>query len=372
MGLPSDITGDLRDALSRCRVVTVLAGNHTTKPINLTSNQILYLANGSVLSASPNFNDFPLIEPLPTFGRSRDGLSVPPYTFLRYQPFVFAYRQTNVTITGAGIIDGQGSAWWHATFHYGRPGLVEFLNCKGVTVEGVTLQNSPFWTLHLAISQDIVVRYLTINNPRNIGNTDGIDPDSASNVLIHDCDITCGDDGIAIKSGWDYPGVTQALPSMNITIRNMNFHTLNGIAIGSEMSGGVVGVIVSNVTIDSHGPALYIKTGPSRGGYVEGIMYDGVTITAATQGIAVARSYGDPNPSNPHGWAPPASQVHDLTYLHVNGSLGDGTAGVLLGASDAKLYNVVMDDVTMMAINGWLCIDIEGSATKVSPPGCLP
>ena len=191
-------------------------------------------------------------------------------------------------------------------------------------------------------------------------------------MLIHDCDITCGDDGIAIKSGWDYPGVTQAIPSMNITIRNMNFHTHNGIAIGSEMSGGVVGVIVSNVTIDSHGQALYIKTGPSRGGYVEGIMYNGVTITAATQGIAVARSYGDPNPSNPQGWAPPASQVHDLAYLHVNGSLGDGTAGVLLGASDAKLYNVVMDDVTMMAKNGWLCIDIEGSATKVSPPGCLP
>ena len=165
---PADVTDDLRAALLRCPVVRVKAGRHVTKPFNMTSNQVLYLELGSVLYGSTNFSDYPIIEPLPTFGRSRDTRSVPSETPMRYQPLVFAYKQTNVTVSGQGVIDGQGSVWWNATFHYGRPGLVEFLMCQKVTVETVTLRNSPFWTLHLAISDTIVFAASPLKTPRTL------------------------------------------------------------------------------------------------------------------------------------------------------------------------------------------------------------
>ena len=371
--LLSDITNELRSAVSRCPVVVVRPGNHITKPFNLTSNQILFLEYGSVLFGSTNFSDYPIIEPLSTYGRSRDTQSKPPETLLRYQPLVLAYQQANVTISGPGVIDGQGSAWWPpVTFHYGRPGLVEFFKCRNVTVEGVTLRNSPFWTVHLALSDNVIVRGITVENPTTVRNTDGIDPDSSSNVDISDCTITCGDDGIAIKSGWDYPGVMAGIPSTNITIRNMVFHSENGISIGSEMSGGVSNVYVSNVTIATQGSALYIKTGPTRGGYVQNITYDGVSITTSNAAVMINRSYSEANPSNPLDWKPMPSMVHDVTYRNIAAS-GTAFAGDLVGTADALFYNVVMENVAIDSVEGWgRCEYVKGSATNVFPmPPCL-
>ena len=101
-------------------------------------------------------------------------------------------------------------------------------------------------------------------------NTDGWDPDSSTNVVIEDSTYTGGDDCVAIKSGWDCYGIDYGKPSKNIVIRNLTCHgRYAGIAIGSEMSGGVENVLVEQIHFTLANGAAHIKTGITRGGYVK-------------------------------------------------------------------------------------------------------
>ena len=143
---------------------------------------------------------------------------------------------------------------------------------SNIEVSHLTIQNTPFWTVHPVYVTGFHAHHLWIFNPSSVSNTDGIDPDSTRNVLIHDCYIVTGDDGIAIKSGWDEYGYQYGRPSENITIRNCNISTpCAALAIGSEMSGGVSGVHVSNCHLWDSTAGVHIKSGPGRGGYVRNI-----------------------------------------------------------------------------------------------------
>ena len=134
----------------------------------------------------------------------------------RYGAVVGAVRATNVSITGGGVIDGQGSYFWAlvdanhktpGTLKCSRPHLIEFENSTDISVTGLTLQNSPFWTTHFIYSHRIRASELTILAPATRGNTDGINPDSSTDVTIENCFISNGDDGIAIKSGLNAAGI---------------------------------------------------------------------------------------------------------------------------------------------------------------------
>ena len=112
----------------------------------------------------------------------------------------------------------------------------------------------------------VVVRYAP--------STDGVDPDSCNDVEITDCYFSLGDDGIAIKSGLNQYGRDFNRPSKDIFIRNITIHpefdngSTNGISIGSEMSGGVSNITVTDVTITGVAFGLYIKSMDGRGGYL--------------------------------------------------------------------------------------------------------
>ena len=113
------------------------------------------------------------------------------------------------------------------------PSLIEVMNCEQLRITNLTLRNSPFWTIHPVYCDDVVVADVNIFAPLDSPNTDGIDPDSCSNVLIERCYVESGDDGIAIKSGWDCFGQAVNRPTVNITIRDF---TRKGIkAAGEEM-----------------------------------------------------------------------------------------------------------------------------------------
>jgi polygalacturonase len=124
-----------------------------------------------------NGTQWPFIEPLPTYGDSRDG------HYYQYQPFLYITNVGNFRITGAGIVDGYGQPWWdlvsskNESLHAGRPNLVQIINSSDIGIDSVTFQNSPFWTIHPVLSQSVHIHHVTIKAPLYAPNVDGIDPE---------------------------------------------------------------------------------------------------------------------------------------------------------------------------------------------------
>jgi hypothetical protein len=143
-------------------------------------------------------------------------------------------------------------------------------------IEGITIINSPFWTVNPEFCENVTITGVTINNPPS-PNTDGINPESCKYVHISDCHISVGDDCITIKSGKDIPGRTKAAPAENYTITNCTMLSGHGgVVIGSEMSGGVKNIVISNCIFDGTDRGIRIKTTRGRGGVVEDIRVDNI------------------------------------------------------------------------------------------------
>ncbi len=158
-----------------------------------------------------------------------------------------------------------------------RPCAIELNDCQQVRIEGITLTNSPFWCIHPLYCRDVVIRGVTIDS--NFPNNDGCDPESCTNVLIEDCTFRTGDDAVAIKSGRDADGRRVGRPSEHITIRHCRFYSkCNGLCIGSEMSGGVRHVRMSDIEIGDVKNALLFKSNLDRGGYIEHVTVDSIRI----------------------------------------------------------------------------------------------
>ena len=151
-----------------------------------------------------------------------------------------------------------------------RPQFIQFNRCRNVLIENVRIRNSPFWTIHLFLSESIVVRGIDIRAHGH--NNDGIDPEMTRNLLVENCRFDQGDDAIAIKSGSNHDGWRLDTPSENIVIRNCDViegHQL--VAIGSELSGGIRNVYVHDCKFaPGYKPfnLLFIKTNIRRGGFV--------------------------------------------------------------------------------------------------------
>ncbi|KAJ8492899.1 hypothetical protein OPV22_014620 [Ensete ventricosum] len=178
----------------------VPAGRWLTGPFNLTSSFTLFLHRDAVILATQDIKEWPIIDPLPSYGRGRDGPGG------RYSSLIGGSNLTDVIIAGDnGTIDGQGALWW-SQFHsnklkYTRGYLIELMHSNQIFISNLTLLNSPAWNIHPVYSSNIVVSGITILAPVHSPNTDGINPDSCSNVRIEDCYIVSGDDCVAIKSG---------------------------------------------------------------------------------------------------------------------------------------------------------------------------
>jgi polygalacturonase len=205
---------------------------------------------------------------------------------------VFAANAQFVTVTGRGVIDGNGAHFWaeakeHArlykedyTKHLPRPRAVQFVLCDNVRVSGVTIRNSAMWTVHPVCCNNVTVDGITINNPANSPNTDGINPESCSNVRISNCHIDVGDDCVTIKAGTELDDFQRHRPCENITVTNctmINGH--GGVVIGSEMSGGVRNVVISNCIFNGTDRGIRIKSRRKRGGIVEDIRVNNIIMT---------------------------------------------------------------------------------------------
>lgn len=275
------------------------AGKYLTGPIHLKSNITILIDAGAELHFSDDFNDY-----LPMVESRYEGVDVKSFS-----PLFYAYKADNITIRGRGKINGHGKKWWDFVEGYKetqprsiwqktfdslnreillpddprqmkrgflRPPFIQPMYCTNVLIEGITIVNSPFWTVNPEFCENVTITGVTILNPPS-PNTDGINPESCRYVHISNCHISVGDDCITIKSGKDIPGRTKARPAENYTITNCTMLSGHGgVVIGSEMSGGVKKIVISNCVFDGTDRGIRIKTTRGRGGVVEDIRVDNI------------------------------------------------------------------------------------------------
>ena len=301
-----------------------------TGPIELKDNIELHLDENAIIIFSNNTADYPIRKV--TF----EGLDT-----WRCQSPLSAVGVKNVAITGKGIIDGNGDAWravkqdkiapsawkrivksggllsddkktWFPSESYKfgattgsdqnvstwattkedfermhdflRPVLIQLHYCENVLLEGVTVQNSPCWNIHPAMCTNIIVDGIIVRCPEYAQNGDGIDFESCKNIVMINSKLDVGDDGICIKSGKDEDGRRRGIPCENIIVDNCTvFHGHGGFVVGSEMSGGVKNVKVSNCRFTGTDVGLRFKSTRGRGGVVENIFIDHISMTDIAQ-----------------------------------------------------------------------------------------
>jgi len=276
-------------------------GKYLTGPIHLKSNITIFIDAGAELHFSSNFDDY-----LPMVESRYEGVDV-----TSFSPLFYANQVENISIIGRGLIEGHGKKWWDFVEGYKegqvrskwqlefdrqnknillpddprqmkrgflRPPFIQFMHCKNILIQGITIRNSPFWTINPQFCDNLTVHAVTIiNPPRNAPNTDGINPESCTNVRISDCHISVGDDCITIKSGKDSPGRTKNRPAENYTITNCTMLAGHGgVVIGSEMSAGVRNIAISNCIFDGTDRGIRIKSARGWGGVVEDIRVSNV------------------------------------------------------------------------------------------------
>jgi len=265
---------DIIDAKARAGggTVRVTAGRHVTGALLLRDDITLELEAGAVLVGSEDPADYPLIEAR-WEGRHQT----------THAPLVGGTGLRNVAITGRGTIDGRGAPWWkryrEKSLDHPRPRLISIAESSNVLVEGVTLVNSPAWTINPVRCENVTVQKVTIVNPADSPNTDGINPDSCRYVHISDCHIDVGDDCITLKSGIETEAADKRGPTENVTIANCTMaHGHGGVVLGSEMSGDVRNVVISNCVFIGTDRGIRIKTRRGRGGVVEDVRVSNIVM----------------------------------------------------------------------------------------------
>lgn len=356
--------------------VVIPQGTWKTGAIRMKSHVNLVIEKGATLFFEFDRSLYPLVE------TRWEGLDC-----INYSPLIYAYKETDIAITGEGTIDGNGSddTWWLMSGKtpkskdivveekqqnpggradllkmaengvpiekriFGpkkglRPQMVNFNQCDGILIEGVTMVRSPFWVMHPLLSKNITVRNVTVHNDGPNG--DGCDPESCENVLIENCVFDTGDDCIAIKSGRNEDGREGGKgryvgrPSKNIIVRNCVMKDGHGgVVIGSEISGGCNNVFVENCKMDSPNldRILRIKTNSCRGGVIENIYMCNVEVGQCAEAVLKINLDYEPKEIGRRGFYPTVRNV----YME-NVTCQKSKYGIMVVAFDSltNVYNI--------------------------------
>jgi len=318
-------------------VVNVPAGKFLTGPFRLASSINLHLAKDAVILIDDNFEKYPV-------------------TGGRYQDCIWVQGGHDIAITGEGMIDGQGDAWWKEFRAKGgsmthRPYMVRLQDCSRVLVEGVILTNAPMFHLVPDNCTDVTIKGITIKSPANAPNTDGVDP-SGWNYLISGCTIDCGDDNIAIK-----PKEARKPGNKNYTITNCTFVHGHGMSIGSGTNGGIEDLTVRDCTFDSTDSGIRIKTLRGRGGVLQNLVYENLTMTRVKNPIYIIDYYPERNaPKDPA--TEKAQEMTGRTPINKNITIRNVTAtdctnaGTIRGLPEAPINDVTLTNVKISAKSG--------------------
>jgi len=228
--------------------------------------------------------------------------------------------------------------------------MVTTYECKNVRIEGVSFSNPPFWTIMPAFTDNITIDGITIENPGESPNTDGIDPSSCRYVHITNCHITVGDDCIVIKSGRDEDGREAARPTEDITISNCTMlRGHGGVVIGSEMSGNVKRITITNCVFEGTDRGIRIKTMRGRGGVIEDIVVSNIVMNnMINEGVLITLRYQRTDPE-PLSERTPACNNVRLSNIIVRG-----------GQRPVAIYGLEERDVNQIAFSNMETITTRG------------
>ena len=408
-------TTAINNAIDSCSksgggTVIIPKGRWFTGPVVLKSNVNLHLDKGASITFTPDLNQYPLV------ASSYEGL-----TAARCQSPISANYAENIAITGEGKIDAGGDAWrplkkgkfndaeWKSALPLGgilsnsgkmwfpsvgaelgfnlqssgelsggktledyagvkdflRPTMFHIANCKNVLFEGITVTNSPAWTLHFLLSEHITLLNVHVDNPWYSANTDGIDLECCKNARLEGCTFNDGDDGICIKSGKDEEGRRRGIPSENIIINNCTVYRAHGgFVIGSEMSGGVKNMFVSNCSFEGTDIGLRFKTKRGRGGVVENIYVSNIKMKGIINEAILFDTYyeGSKNYYEKVDKLPVTDATPQFKNFYIRNITCKGaTYGIFVrGIPEMKISNVLLEDLTLDTQIGAFLSEADG------------
>ena len=272
-----------------------------TSAMNITSNNTLMLVDGKIQGVLDN-TDYNLVDFLLWYGPDDSVANTSDWR--EYEPFIGSWYINNITIAGTGTIDMGGTAagWWSCASNvnlppcngHPRPHGIRLLGGDTIEIRDVTIQNSPMWTVHIGMCNNVWIHDAKILAPSGSHNTDGIDIDCSSNVLIENTFISNGDDCVCMKSGKNWFGRTFGKPTQNVIVRNCVFGTGHGITVGSEMSAGVYNVTFENIYANGTGTGVRLKSERGRGGLIKDIIYRNITLdNIQGQAVQVTLNYAN-------------------------------------------------------------------------------
>ncbi|MFV0521688.1 MAG: glycoside hydrolase family 28 protein [Mangrovibacterium sp.] len=359
------------------------AGTYVTGAIEMADNITLYLEAGAVLSFTTDFEEY-----LPFKKVRWEGI------FMNtFKPLIYGDSLKNVAIKGEGVLEGNGKVWWDTVkqeqykiwregsigepnkyqkmwgdqniglkvdAYYGkslqhrffRPPFVQFLASENIQITGVTFKDSPFWTINPVGCENLLIDGITINNPDDGWNTDGINPSSCKDVRISNCKISVGDDCVTIKSGRDGDGRAYGKPCENITISNcIMLAGHGGVVIGSEMSGGVKNITITGCVFDGTDAGIRLKSSRGRGGVVENIRINNIIMRNIQKIAFIFNLYYDKDqtPEQVSERTPIFRNIHidNVTGVDVN------VAGKLHGIEEMPVSNISLSNIQMEAKTGF-------------------
>ena len=388
----------------------VPAGIWLTGPIEILSNCDLHVTPNAVIIFDPDRDLYPIIQTV------FEGLDT-----RRCESPVHAEGARNISITGGGVLDGSGEAWrmvkkskltdgewrklvasggivsrdgriwypdegfekatmfsnmnvpsadlteeqWNEIKSFLRPNMVSLRNCENVLLEDCSFQNSPCWNVHPLMCKNLIVNRVNIRNQYYSQNGDAIDVDSCENVLITNSTFDAGDDGICIKSGKDADGRRRARPCKNLIVDNCTvFHGHGGFTVGSEMSGGVENIKVSNCRFLGTDVGLRFKSTRGRGGvvkniyisdiYMKDILADAILFDLFYGGKSAVEAAAEKDETVNVPAVPVDETTPEFRDIYISNVCCNGASRAMLfnGLPEMPVTNIIVSDCTITADEG--------------------
>lgn len=372
-------THDIQRAIDSCTeggIVYVPAGIFVSGAIFLKSDMTLYLEKGAVLLGSGSLEDYPLME------YRFEGREQLCYASLINTKDAEGGRLKNIVIAGPGKIDASGTKLYRPALDKKeavRGRAVCLRDVDNVYLHEITVRNSPAWCVHLIYCNNVSVDDVKIYTKCDengvkygIHNGDGIDPDSCSNVYIFNSTIASQDDCIAIKSGRDEEGRRVGIPTRNVRISNCCFESGFGVAIGSEMSGGVMDVIVKDCYFENVYSIGTVKAPRGRGNVIDNIRYENIRFVNKSLehkdcrwfrgAIYIDQFYNheefDPNAAEEYGEG--TAEIKNITFKNIDMMTLAGNAVYLAGLPESNLKNIRLENVNAIGKYGMKAYNVDG------------
>lgn len=345
-------------------VIYVPQGVYFIKPVFLKSDICIYLEEGATISADADRSHYPI---LPAVLTARDEeLNLGTWQGEEADCFasVFtAYGQKNISVVGEGVINcnAQNGDWYinHRVKRGAwRPRGMFFNCCENVLIQGITVKNTPSWSIHPYFCKNVKLYDLSLENPPHMPTTDGIDPDCCDGVEIAGVNISVGDDCVAVKSG-TYPFAKKyGTPCRNIVIRNCLMREGHGgVVFGSELSGGIENVSVTKCIFDGTDRGFRIKTRRGRGriGKCDGVSFSDIKMKNVKVPFVINMYYnmGDENGHTKYVWTTEklpvdelTPQVGSFTFTNTECTGVEYCAGAFYGLPESPIKNVTLKNVS--------------------------